>query len=61
MSKLTNYIRESVLEMKKVTWPTKKEVYNFTLLVIVISLAVSAFLGGLDALFNYLLKIITTY
>ncbi len=38
--------------MKKVTWPTKKETYNYTILVIVISLAVAAFLGILDYVFN---------
>jgi preprotein translocase subunit SecE len=51
MNKLTNYLKESVLEMKKVTWPTKKETYNYTLLVIGISLGVAIFLGILDYIF----------
>jgi len=42
--------------MKKVTWPTKKETYNYTLLVIGISLAVAAFLGLLDYTLNLGLK-----
>ena len=33
MNKLTNYIQASIEEMKKVTWPTKKEAYNYTILV----------------------------
>lgn len=48
MNKLTNYIKESIEEMKKVTWPTKKETYRYTILIIVISLVVALFLGGLD-------------
>lgn len=52
MNKLTSYILESVGEMKKVTWPTKKETYNYTLLVIAISIGVALFLGLLDYLFN---------
>lgn len=52
MNKLTNYVKESVAEMKKVTWPTKKETYNYTLLVIGISLGVAIFLGILDYLFT---------
>lgn len=52
MSKITNYVRESVAELKKVTWPTKKETYNYTLLVIGISLGVAIFLGLLDYLFT---------
>lgn len=52
MNKLINYIKASILEMKKVTWPSKKETYNYTLLVIFISLVVAVFLGILDYLFN---------
>ncbi|MBI4812102.1 preprotein translocase subunit SecE [Candidatus Falkowbacteria bacterium] len=52
MSKIINYLKASIEEMKKVAWPTKKETYNYTFLVIGISLAVAAFLGGLDYVFN---------
>ncbi len=48
----------SVEEMKKVTWPTKKETYSYTLLVISISLAVAAFLGALDYVFSFGLEIL---
>ena len=58
MSKLANYIKGSVEEMKKVTWPTKKETYQYTMLVIGISLVVAAFLGGLDYVFNWGLQFI---
>jgi len=51
MSKITSYFKESVAELKKVTWPTKKETYNYTLLVIAISLGVAIFLGILDYIF----------
>jgi preprotein translocase subunit SecE len=44
--------------MKKVTWPTKKETYNYTVLVIAISLIVAAFLGALDYIFNLGFKFI---
>ena len=52
MNKLTNYIKESIVEMKKVTWPTKKETRNYTILVIGISVGVALFLGLLDYLFT---------
>ncbi|MFA5109673.1 MAG: preprotein translocase subunit SecE [Patescibacteria group bacterium] len=52
MNKLFNYIKESVAEMKKVTWPTKKETYNYTLLVIGISIGMAIFLGILDYIFT---------
>jgi preprotein translocase subunit SecE len=53
MAKITEYLKGSIEEMKKVTWPTKKEAKNYTLLVIGISLGVAAFLGLLDYIFNF--------
>lgn len=58
MNKLVKYIKASFVEMKKVTWPTKKETYQYTLLVIGISLAVAAFLGGLDFIFSLALELL---
>ncbi len=52
MEKINNYIKASFVEIKKVTWPSKKETYRYTILVIIISLAVAAFLGVLDYFFN---------
>jgi len=52
MNKLINYIKESIVEMKKVTWPTQKETRNYTILVIGISVGVALFLGLLDYIFT---------
>ncbi len=56
MEKITNYVKESYEEMKKVTWPSKKETYRYTLLVIGISIAVSIFLWFLDQIFDFVLR-----
>jgi preprotein translocase subunit SecE len=48
ISKITNYLRESIAELKKVTWPTKKQTINYTLIIIGISLALAAFIGIID-------------
>ncbi|NCQ16066.1 preprotein translocase subunit SecE [Candidatus Falkowbacteria bacterium] len=60
MNKITQYLKASIEEMKKVTWPTKKETYNFTILVISISLGVALFLGLLDIIFNFGLEYLIT-
>ena len=60
MEKIINYIKASIEEMKKVTWPTKKETYNYTLLVIFISLGVALFLGLLDLIFTKGLELLIT-
>ena len=43
-------------EMKKVVWPTKKQVINNTLIVLAVVL-ISA-IGGLDALFSLVIKLL---
>jgi preprotein translocase subunit SecE len=48
ITRLTQYIKESIAELKKVTWPTKRETTNYTVLVIGISLALAAFIGLAD-------------
>lgn len=58
MKKLVNYIKASIAEMKKVTWPSKAETQRYTWLVIGISLSVAIFLGALDKLFNFALSFI---
>lgn len=55
MSKISEYIKGSFEEMKKVTWPTKKETKSYTLLVIGISLGMAAFLGAVDYIFTFAL------
>lgn len=48
---LINYIRETKGEMKHVSWPTKSQAIAYTILVIVISLSISAYLGLFDWIF----------
>jgi len=45
------FLREVRDELKKVVWPTRQETIRLTLVVIVISLIVGLFLGGLDFIF----------
>ena len=56
MSRLSNYIKDTMEEMKHVSWPTKNQTILFTILVIIISLAVAAYLGLFDYLFSLGLK-----
>lgn len=60
MNKLANYLKESIEELKKVTWPTKKETYNYTLLVMGVSLALALFLGALDFIFQKGLQLLVS-
>jgi len=48
MANPIQFVREAWSELKKVVWPTRREVIRITFAVIVLSLIVAAFLGGID-------------
>lgn len=56
LEKIKKFIKEVIKEGKKVDWPRKKEVINYTLIVIGISLGVSLLLGLFDFIFIRILK-----
>jgi preprotein translocase subunit SecE len=57
-NKAALFFREVKTEVKKVSWPTRREVFNYTLIVLVSSVGVAIFLGGLDVIFQNALSYI---
>jgi preprotein translocase subunit SecE len=51
-NKLFKYLRESKEELEKVTWPTQKETVRYSILVIIVSLALGLYFGVVDYLLN---------
>ncbi len=49
---LFRYVSEARTEMLKVTWPSKQETTKYSLITIVLSIAIAAFFGGLDWVLN---------
>jgi preprotein translocase subunit SecE len=45
-------------ELKKVTWPTRKDTYASSLVVIVLVLVSAVFLGGVDLILSRLVRMI---
>lgn len=50
------YLKQTLGELKQVTWPSQKATLRLTVLVIVLSLVVGAYVGLLDFSFTNLLK-----
>lgn len=48
---IKQYINETMAEMKHVTWPTRQQTLVYGILVIGVSVVVSAYLGLLDSVF----------
>jgi len=51
MSKIGEYLKETKGELKHVSWPTKNQAILFTVIVVVFSIVVAAFLGLFDYIF----------
>ena len=54
--KIVTFLKEVRLETKKVNWPSRKETIKYTLIIVGVSLAVAAFLGGLDFIFTTIIN-----
>ena len=56
------FLTEVRNEMRRVTWPSRKEVYATTVVVIITSAFFGLYLFGLDILFNWAINwIFTTF
>lgn len=52
MSRFTNYLKDTKVEMRHVSWPTQRQAFVFTGLVVAFSVAVAFILGFADFLFT---------
>jgi preprotein translocase subunit SecE len=52
------FFSEVKAELLKVTWPTKDEVIRLTTVVVILSLIVGAFVGGLDFIFTKIIELV---
>ena len=51
---IQRYFNETVGELRKVSWPTRKEATNLTVVVLIVTFAMSMYLGLLDLIFTRL-------
>ena len=58
VSGVINYLNEVRGEMAKVTWPAREKTIKIVGLIIIISIVMGVFIGGLDFLLSRLLNII---
>ncbi len=55
---MKGFFNEVVAELKKVTWPTRKQVTTSTLVVIVVVIVTALYLNVVDLGFSYLISLI---
>jgi len=59
VTRLRRYIAESWSELKKVTWPTRVQVRNLTVLVFLISAIIGVFIAAVDFVFFQIIARLT--
>jgi preprotein translocase subunit SecE len=55
---IVRYFKETRAELKKVTWPTRQEALNLTLIVVGFTISMAALLGLIDYIFAWVLGLI---
>ncbi len=48
VKRLQEFFKEVLAEFRRVTWPTRREVANSTVVVLAVTLVVAFFLGAVD-------------
>ncbi len=48
IARVQEFFREVMLEFRRVTWPSRQELTNSTAVVIVVTVVLAFFLGGVD-------------
>ena len=48
VTRVQEFVREVLAEFRKVTWPNRQELINSTVVVIVVTVVLAFFLGGVD-------------
>lgn len=56
--KIKNYLSETRIEIKKVTWPTVAELKESTRVVIVATLILTAFIGIVDQILSRVIRLV---
>jgi len=56
-NKIINFIKEAIAELKKVIWPTQKELKDSTIVVISTIIIASIFIGLVDIFFTKVLTL----
>jgi preprotein translocase subunit SecE len=57
-NRLIRYLKETRAELRKVTWPTRQEATNLTLIVLGVTFAMALMLGAVDFVFTKLFELI---
>jgi preprotein translocase subunit SecE len=56
VTRIKEFAQDVFVEFRKVTWPTRQELINSTAVVIVVTVVLAFFLGGVDVVLTRLVE-----
>ncbi|BBW98145.1 MULTISPECIES: preprotein translocase subunit SecE [Geobacillus] len=59
MQRITNFLREVVRELKKVSWPNRKELVNYTAIVLATVVFFTVFFAVVDLGISELIRLLS--
>lgn len=60
LNAIVEYFKDTRGELRKVSWPTRQEATNLTLIVLGVTAAMAVFLGAVDFIFATLVSLIVS-
>ena len=61
IDKIRSVIFDTVEEMRKCNWPTRDQIFESTILVIVALIITTAYLAGVDQILFRIIRFLTTF
>jgi preprotein translocase subunit SecE len=58
MKRMTGFLKEVRIESTKVTWPSRKELRESTIVVVIAVTVIAVFIGAADRILSYLLSFV---
>jgi preprotein translocase subunit SecE len=58
MEKIKEFLLDVQKEMKKVSWPTQKELVDYTIVVVIFTIILAVFIFGVDQVYSTVLETI---
>lgn len=61
MPNVLNFFKEVKEELRQVVWPSKDQTIRYTVLVVIVAVAVGVLLGGLDYILTFISGFLINY
>ena len=59
-NRLVRYLKETRAELRKVSWPTRQQATNLTIIVLAVTIVMAIFLGVVDLVFAAVIRLLVS-